>query len=81
MAFADLLLGTFSVPFYINFVGDALCQFGQENTAFISWHSDASMPFLCSAHIYLELLYLVRNFMLYISRLKNDYCPPKHIIK
>ena len=36
------------------------------------------MPFLCSAHIYLQPLYLVRDLMLYIGRLNNDYSPPKH---
>ena len=54
-------------------------SFGQQNTAFILWPSDVSMPFLCSAHIYLQPLYLVRDCTPYIGRLNTASCPSKHI--
>ena len=80
MAFADLLLGTFSVPFYIYItLLNMSISFGQQNTAFILWPSDVSMPFFCSAHIYLQPLYLVRDCTPYIGRLNTASCPSKHI--
>ena len=68
MAFADLLVGTFSVPFYIYIVKHV----HQLWKALILWPSDASMPFLCSAHIYLQPSYLVRDCTPYIGRLNTD---------
>ena len=76
MAFADLLLGTFSVPFYIYMLNMSI-SFGQQKKAFMLWYSDASMPFLRSVPIYLQPLYLVRDCTPYIGRFK--YCPSKHI--
>ena len=79
MAFADLLLGTFSVPLTFTFTSlGTPISFGQQNTAFILWYSNASMPFFRSAHFYLQPLYLVRDCTPYIVRLNTDYCPPKH---
>ena len=70
MAFADLLLGTFSVPFYIYFAGDAY----QLWTAKFGFYL---MVFGCIDAIFMFGSYLSTAFIS-CERLYAVYCPFKH---
>ena len=81
MAFAVLLLGTFSVPFYINFVGDAQCQFwtGKYSFYLVAFRCINAI-FMFGSYLYGASISCAKFYAVY-QPFKNDYCPPKHIIK
>ena len=80
MAFTDLMLGAFALPSYLFLVGGEFFQLWTAKydllTLLIFYRIlDNS---LCSARIYLQSLYPVRDSMPYIGHLITDHNPTEH---
>ena len=81
MAFADLMLGAFTLPFYIFVVGGDYqlwtVKYDSEHMAYQIFYTSFDNIF-CLARIYLQPLFLVRDFMPYFGRLNTFHYPPEH---
>ena len=81
MAFADLMLGAFTLPFYIFVVGGDYqlwtAKYDSEHMAYRAFYTSFDNIFFL-ARIYLQPLFLVRDSMPYFGRLNTVHYPPEH---